>query len=588
MPISKKTEKPKDVKKVLFRLWKYLYMHKWPLAAAFILTVASNLLSVAAPKLSGNAIDAIGINKGEVDLEKVFYYCGLMIAFYVISAILSYILSRIMIFVSQKIIYQMRKDVFNKLMLLPVSFFDRHQAGDIISRISYDIDTVNSSLSSDLIQICTSVFTVAGSFIMMCTISVKLLSVFFVTIPIALFFTKYMTAKVKPYFKKRSAKLGELNGFVEEVITTQKTTKVYNREKEMIAAFDEKNEEAVDAYYKAEYYSCKVGPNVNFVNNLSLALISVFGSILYIKGNLRLGMLSSFVLYSRKFSGPINETANIISELQAACAAAERVFLLLDEPGEINRIYKTTVDERIYGDVDIENLNFSYTPGKQIIYDFNLNAPKGKMIAIVGHTGSGKTTIINLLMRFYDPESGNIKIDGKNVLNINKNAVRKSFAMVLQDTWLFYGSIYDNIVYGKKDATLEDVKRVCRSAKIDDYIESLPNGYDTILNENAMNLSQGQKQLLTIARAMLLDADMLILDEATSNVDTRTEMQIQQAMRTLMKDKTCFIIAHRLSTIETADNILVMDKGRIVQQGTHRELLKQKGLYSELYNAQFE
>lgn len=586
--VSAGGEKPKDRKKVLKRLWKYLYMHKGYIIVAVTLSVLSNLLAIVGPKLSGDAIDAIGTTAGNVNFQKVFYYCALMIVFYIASSLLSYVLSRVMISMSQKIIYQMRKDVFNKLVTLPVRFFDSHQIGDVVSRISYDIDTVNSSLSNDLIQICTSVFTVVGSFIMMCTISAELLVVVFVTIPTALFFTKYMTTRVRPYFRKRSAKLGELNGFVEEIITGHKTTKVYNREKEIMKRFDEKNDDAVCAYYNAEYLSSRVGPSVNFVNNLSLALISVIGSVLYIFGKITLGKLSSFVLYSRKFSGPINETANIISELQSACAAAERIFLLIDEESEPADIYGAEELKDVSGNINIENLKFGYTPEKTIIHNFNLHAESGKMVAIVGHTGAGKTTLINLLMRFYDPQRGVISIDGKNIAKVTRESLRKSFAMVLQDTWLFYGSIYENLVYGKKDASMEDVKRVCSAARIDRYIESLSDGYDSILNENGMNISQGQKQLLTIARAMLLDSSMLILDEATSNVDTRTEMLIQDAMRKLMKGKTCFVIAHRLSTIQTADVILVMKDGDVVEQGKHDELLAKKGVYAELFNSQFK
>ncbi len=583
-----KHEKPKDRKKVLKRLWKYLYAYKWYIVLALFLTVVSNLLMMLGPKLSGDAIDAIGTKAGGVNFEKVIHYCVLMVIFYLISALLSYCLSRLMIVLSQKIIYKMRKDVFEKLVALPVKFFDSHQAGDIISRISYDIDTVNASLSHDLIQICTSLFTVTGSFIMMLFISKTLLLVFFITIPMALFFTKYMTTKVRPYFKKRSAKLGELNGFAEEIISGQKTTKVYNKEKAFIEKFDVKNEEAVEAYYKAEYYSSRVGPCVNFVNNLSLALISVLGAFLYIRKGISLGNLSSFVLYSRKFSGPINESANIISEIQSACAAAERIFLLIDESPELADAPDAYELKNVKGNIEFKNVRFGYNNDKTVIKNLSLDVKQGQMIAIVGHTGAGKTTIINLLMRFYDPQAGSIKIDGKDITEVSRESLRKAFAMVLQDTWLFGGTIYENLVYGNKNACREDVIKACKNAKIHSYIESLSDGYDTVLNENGMNISQGQKQLLTIARAMLLNSEMLILDEATSNVDTRTEMQIQSAMRQLMKNKTCFVIAHRLSTIQAADLILVMESGDVKEQGTHEELLKKKGVYHKLYFSQFQ
>ena len=581
-------EKPKDRKKVLLRLWTYLYAHKWMSLGAVLLTVGSNLLALLGPMLSGRAIDAIGVEPGQADFPTIFLYCGLMVAFYAVSSLLSYILSILMIQLSQKIVYQMRQQVFNRLTELPVGYFDTHQTGDIVSRISYDIDTVNASLSNDLVQIAASAITVVGSFLMMVLISPVLVLVFAVTIPMSILFTRYMTKKVRPLFHMRSVRLGELNGFVEENITGQKTTKAYHQEETMISRFDEKNKAAVDSYYNADYYGGMTGPSVNFINNLSLAFVSIFGAILYLWGHLSIGDLSSFVLYSRRFSGPINEAANILSELQSACAAAERVFRLIDEepepadaPGAVEAVH-------VRGDVAMDHVHFGYDPGKTIIHDLSLHAPPGGLTAIVGPTGAGKTTLINLLMRFYDPQSGSITLDGRDIRQITRKSLRLSYAMVLQDTWLFTGTIFDNLAYGKKDAKLEDVQAAAKAARIHRYIMSLPQGYDTVLDESGMNISQGQKQLLTIARAMLLDAKMLILDEATSNVDTRTEIQIQAAMRELMKDKTCFVIAHRLSTIQNADNILVVRDGDIVEQGTHQQLMEQGGFYASLYNSQFQ
>ena len=581
-------EKPKDRKKVLLRLWTYLYAHKWMSLGAVLLTVGSNLLALLGPMLSGRAIDAIGVEPGQADFPTIFLYCGLMVAFYAVSSLLSYILSILMIQLSQKIVYQMRQQVFNRLTELPVGYFDTHQTGDIVSRISYDIDTVNASLSNDLVQIAASVITVVGSFLMMVVISPVLVLVFAVTIPMSILFTRYMTRKVRPLFHMRSVRLGELNGFVEENITGQKTTKAYHQEETMISRFDEKNKAAVDSYYNADYYGGMTGPSVNFINNLSLAFVSIFGAILYLWGHLSIGDLSSFVLYSRRFSGPINEAANILSELQSACAAAERVFRLIDEepepadaPGAVEAVH-------VRGDVAMDHVHFGYDPDKTIIHDLSLHAPPGGLTAIVGPTGAGKTTLINLLMRFYDPQSGSITLDGTDIRQITRKSLRLSYAMVLQDTWLFTGTIFDNLAYGKKDAKLEDVQAAAKAARIHRYIMSLPQGYDTVLDESGMNISQGQKQLLTIARAMLLDAKMLILDEATSNVDTRTEIQIQAAMRELMKDKTCFVIAHRLSTIQNADNILVVRDGDIVEQGTHRQLMERGGFYASLYNSQFQ
>ena len=581
-------DKPQDRKRVLLRLGQYLSRHLGMVITALVLTVTSNLLALIGPALSGKAIDAIGSEPGGVDFSTVFYYCGLMLLFYAVSAILSYILSVLMIHLSQKIVYQMRQDVFDHLTELPVRYFDSHQTGDIVSRISYDIDTVNASLSTDLLQIATSAITVGGSLVMMILISPELVLVFAVTIPTSIFFTRYMVKKVRPLFRKRSMKLGELNGFVEEIITGQKTIKAYHQEETMTGRFDVRNKEAVDAYYMADYYGSMTGPSVNFINNLSLALISMFGAMLFLFGHISLGNLSSFVLYSRKFSGPINEMANIISELQSACAAAERVFRLIDEPPETPDLPKAQEISHVQGRVDLAHVKFGYDPSRVIIHDLNLIAKPGSLVAIVGPTGAGKTTIINLLMRFYDPDSGQIRLDGREIRQITRKSLRLSYAMVLQDTWLFHGSVFDNIAYGKKGATLEDVIAAAKAAHIHRYVMRLPNGYDTIPNEDGMNISQGQKQLLTIARAMLLDARMLILDEATSNVDTRTEQQIQAAMRTLMEGKTCFVIAHRLSTIQNADTILVVQNGEIVEQGNHEELMRRGGVYANLYRSQFQ
>lgn len=573
---------------VLLRLWKYLYHYKWLLLAAFLLTVASNLFALIGPLLSGYAIDAIEPGKGRVDFQVVFHYALLMLLFYIASAIMGYILSIIMIKLSRSVVYRMRKDIFDKLASLPIGFFDRHQTGDVISVISYDVDTINTSLSNDLLQICTSLITVAGSFIMMLSISPPLTLVFVVTIPISVLITSYMTKKVRPLFRKRSAKLGELNGYIEEITSGQKTTKAYHREKIMIDRFDVKNREAVDAYFQADYYASVTGPSMNFINNLSLALISIFGAILYMGGSLSLGSISSFVLYSRKFSGPINEFANIISELQSAFAAAERVFRLIDEEPEPEDSPDASELNKVRGDVKIENVSFGYDPGKSIIHNFKLDAPQGSVIAIVGPTGAGKTTIINLLMRFYDAEAGAIYVDDHNIKAVTRKSLRLAYTMVLQDTWLFHGTIFENIAYGKENVTLEEVTRAARAARIHNYIMSLTDGYDTVLSDNGTNISKGQKQLLTIARAMLLDSSMLILDEATSNVDTQTERRIQAAMLQLMKNRTCFVIAHRLSTIKNADLILVVRDGNIVEQGTHPELMRRRGFYYELYHSQYD
>lgn len=574
-------------KYLVVRLWKYLSRYRLLLFLGAAFMLLSNFLSLLGPRLSGKAIDAISTKKGGVDFKTVFYYTGLMAFFYVLSAVFSYALSLLTIRLTRNVIYQMRKDVFESLSKLPVSFFDRYQTGDIISVVSYDIDTVNQSLAGDFLQILQSVITVFFSFVMMLAIAPPMVLIFVVTIPVSVMMTKFVTSRSRPLYRVRSAKLGELNGFSEEMLNGQKTTRAYGREADVIEAFERKNVEAVDANTKAEYYGTLSGPSVNFMNNISMALISVFGSILYLNGKIRLGDVSSFVQYSRKFSGPINETANIIGELQSAFAAAERVFRLIDELPEKPDRESARVLQEVYGNVFLKDVAFSYQDGQPILHDFNLEALAGQQIAIVGPTGAGKTTVINLLMRFYDIDSGIILLDGQDIYGIKRDSLRRAYSMVLQDTWLFHGTIFENLTYGNENITGEEVERAAKAAGIHSYIMSLPEGYDTILSDNAVHISKGQRQLLTIARAMLSDSRMLILDEATSNVDTRTEMQIQKAMRRLMEDKTCFVIAHRLSTIRNADMILVVNYGTVVERGTHEQLLAMEGFYQKLYAAQF-
>ena len=577
-----------DIGALLRRLLRYMGRNSLLLALALILSLSSSLLALYGPKLSGEAINAIALGPGKVDFATVYRCGGLMVLFYLGAATLTYLLNVVMIRLSQGVSRQMRHDVFENLTSLPVGFFDQYQTGDIISTITYDIDTVNQSLSSDLLQILQSIVTVVMSFVMMLSIAPKLILIFLLTIPVTFGFTRWLTKRVRPLFRRRSAKLGQLNGFVEEMLNGQKTIRAYGRENAVQELFDEKNAQAVQAYTVAEANGTVTGPSVNFINNVSLALVCVFGSVLFLNGQIRLGDLSSFVQYSRKFSGPINEIANIISELQSAFAAAERVFSLIDAAPEPTDAPDAQVLTHVQGDVRMEHVDFSYTPGTPIIQDLNFHAKPGSLTAIVGPTGAGKTTIINLLMRFYDVNGGTIYVDGKDIRHLTRDSLRKAFTMVLQDTWLFHGTIYENIAYGNPNATMEDVVRAAKAAHIHSYISRLPQGYDTVLSDNGTSISKGQKQMLTIARAMLLDAHMLILDEATSNVDTRTEQQIQAAMRELMKDKTCFVIAHRLSTIRSADHILVLDGGKVVEQGTHDSLMAQNGFYRKLYESQFD
>ena len=537
--------------------------------------------------MSGLAIECIEPGFGKVQFEKLPIYILLMAVFYIVSGILSYLLTKLMIITSRKITFKMRHDIFDKLQTLPVGYFDTHPVGDIISRISYDTDTINTSLSTDVIHIFAGIITVIGSLGMMIFISTRMTLIFAVTVPLTILLTKYITSKTRPLFRARSKKLGELNGFVEEMSSGQKTIRAYNREEAIIERFDARNEETVHAYFKAEYYGGIIGPSVNFVNNLSLSLVSIFGAILYINNLITIAKISSFVLYSRKFSGPINEIANIISELQSTLSAAERVFALLDESPEPADKDKAITANNIYGNVEFCDVSFGYKKDIQVIKNLNIKVKQGDTIAIVGPTGAGKTTLVNLLMRFYDVDSGCILIDNKPITDITRKSMRLAYSMVLQDTWLFHGTVFENIAYGKENATYADVEKVCRDAGIHNYIMTLPQGYNTILIDGGTNISKGQKQLLTIARAMLADAKLLILDEATSNVDTRTEKQIQKTILKLMEGKTCFVIAHRLSTIRDADMILVVKDGSVNEFGTHDELIAKNGFYKEMFDAQF-
>ncbi len=598
---------PKTRSKVLRRLGKYVFAHKWHVLLAFCLMLVSNVLALIAPKLSGAAIDAIKPGQGAVDMSSVIYYCILLLLCYAVSAAMSYVLAVTMVKLSQKIIYTMRRQLFDRLTELPVGYFDTHATGDIISHISYDVDTVNASLSHDLLQICTSIITVVGSLIMMISISPALILVFAVTVPVSIIFTRYKTKRIRPLFRKRSMKLGMLNGYAEEMLSGQRSIKVYGREDVITGRFDERNADAVDAYYDADYHGAIIGPGVNFINNFSMALVIILGGICYMYSItgvvertsiffMTLGGVSAFVQYSRKFAGPINEFANILSELQSAMSAAERVFRIIDEPDEDqlsaareqNKDYSgREVLENVRGAVKLKNVKFGYVPGKTILHDLSIDVKPGSTVAIVGPTGAGKTTIINLLMRFYDVDAGKIYVDGREIREFTRDSLRRAYTMVLQDTWLFGGTIAENISYGRSDATMEEIIGAAKAAKIHSFIEALPRGYDTVLTDDGINISKGQKQLITIARAMLPKSSMLILDEATSNVDSRTEIKIQEAMHALMEGRTCFVIAHRLSTIQNADIILVVKDGNVIEQGNHETLMAAGGFYSSLYNSQF-
>ena len=580
--------KPKDTRGTLRRMLRFLGPFRWVILGVAGLSLVSNVLSLWGPNLAGSAIREAAAGKGLVNFERVAYYATLMLVCYLASSLLGFVISLIMTVVSKRVGRQMRQSVFDKLMKLPVGYFDRHQAGDIISRVSYDIDVISTCIATDVVQILTSVVTVVGSVVMMVSISLPLSAVVLVTVPVAISYTAWMRKRTQPRYAKRSRSYGDMNGFVEEMLSGQKTILAYAYEDKVDERFDKINQTAADAYADAEHYGVTIGPTMSGINNLSLSLIGLLGAVLFMNGAIDLGRISSFVLYSRKFAGPINAIAEIVNELFSALAAAERVFTLLDEQEEAADAENAVELSDVQGRVEADHVVFGYDPGRTIIHDLSLTAEAGRLTAIVGPTGVGKTTVINLLMRFYDPDSGCIRIDGQDIREATRRSVRSAYAMVLQDTWVFNGTIFDNIAYGKENATMEEVVAAAKAAHIHPFIMRLPQGYQTVISEDGGNISKGQKQLLTIARAMLYNAPMLILDEATSNVDTATEREIQRAMRELMKGRTCFVIAHRLSTIENADLILVMNGGDVVEQGTHAELMEKKGFYYGLYSAQFE
>lgn len=589
-------EKPKDFKGTFKRLLQYLSPYKYQLVLVVLLAALSTVFSIFTPKIMGKATTKLfegimmkqrGIPGAKIDFEYIFKIIITLGWLYVASAAFSYLQQFIMASVSQKTVYNMRKDVNEKLSRLPLKFFDSQTHGEILSRIINDVDNISTTLQQSITQLITSVVTLIGVTILMLTISPLMTLVTFIALPLSIFVTKSVIPRSQEHFAEQQKVLGELNGHIEEMYAGHKIVKAFGNEKVALSEFNDINNRYYDASWKAQFISGIIRPLIVFINNIGYVFISVIGSILVTKNKITIGDVQAFIQYSRQFTQPIVQTANIANVLQATIASAERVFELLDEEEEIPDKKDAKVIALQQGEVRFEDVQFSYKKDEPLIEEMNIAAKKGQVIAIVGPTGAGKTTLVNLLMRFYELDGGRITIDGVDIRDLRRSDLRSIFGMVLQDTWLFTGTIKDNIAYGKEGATFEEVVEAAKAAHADHFIRTLPDGYDTVLNEDATNISQGQKQLLTIARAILADPVVLILDEATSSVDTRTEVYIQKAMQKLMQGRTSFVIAHRLSTIRDADLILVMNEGRVVEQGKHEELLEKDGFYAELYNSQF-
>lgn len=587
--------KAKNFKGSMKRLINYLKPMFPRLILIFILAALSTLFTVASPKILGSATNTIveGVahmsrGTGGIDFTALGKILMLLAGFYLLSAFFSYLQQYLMAGVAQKTVFTLRKDVNAKLARLPLKYFDSHPHGDVLSTITNDVDNISNTLQQSITQLITSAVTLIGVTIMMFSISTLLTIIILITLPLGIFVIRPIIGRSQKYFSRQQNALGSLNGHIEEMYTGHRVVKAFGHERESIHTFTQINNDLYEAGWKAQFMSGLVMPLMGLVNNIGYIVIAVVGGLLAATGRLLIGDIQAFIQYSRQFTQPINQLANIANILQSTVASAERVFEVLDEQEAVPEAEVPIHIENPKGSVTFEHVSFGYEPDQLLMKDMNIQVEPGQTIAIVGPTGAGKTTLINLLMRFYEVNSGKIKVDGVDITNLTRKELRNLFGMVLQDTWLFKGTIKDNIAYGKEGATFEDVVRAAKAAHADHFIRTLPNGYDTILNEEASNISQGQKQLLTIARAILSDPAILILDEATSNVDTRTESYIQNAMTRLMEGRTNFVIAHRLSTIKDADKILVMKAGTVVEQGTHEELLHQGGLYADLYNSQFD
>ncbi|MBQ8871695.1 MAG: ABC transporter ATP-binding protein [Bacilli bacterium] len=588
-------EKPKNFKKSFKQLLNYLKKYTISISIVMFFAALSTVFAIIGPDILGDAITEIynGLiakitGTGSMNFAAIHKTLIILFSLYLLSCLFNFIQSFIMNSISCKIAYSLRKDISKKINRLPMKYFDKKTHGEVLSVVTNDVDTLSGNLSQSLSQIITSITTIIGVLYMMIKISGTMTLASLMIMPISLFGVMFIVSKSQGFFKKQQDYLGNVNGVVEEVYGGHEVVKAFNGEEKALESFNEYNEKLADVAWKSQFISSAMHPLMNFIGNLSYVVVSILGGYLAVKNKIEVGDIVSFTQYIRNFNQPISQLAQISSMLQSTVAASERVFEFLEEEEEVEDTLTPLSVKNIKGDIEFNNVHFGYDENKTIINDFSAKIKNGQKIAIVGPTGAGKTTMVKLLMRFYDINSGEILIDGKNIKEFKRGELRSLFGMVLQDTWLYSGTIADNIRYGKLDADIEEVKNACRAASVHHFIKTLPDNYNMVLNEETDNISQGQKQLLTIARVILADPKILILDEATSSVDTRTELLIQKAMDKLMEGRTSFIIAHRLSTIKNADLILVMDKGDIVETGNHKELLKKNGFYAKLYNSQFE
>lgn len=582
---GKKAEKIKDFKGTVQRLIGYLIEKKLSVLIVFILCFVTTLISIFGTRLNGYTIDNF-IETG--DMKGLAFICIMLVLMYLANIFSTYYQNIVMIKIAQRVSARIRKDLFESLQKLPLKYFDTHSSGDLMSRLTNDVDNINTTLSQSVTQLFSGVINIIGMFIAMLILSPILTLIGMITVPLTFITTKLLAKKTQRFFVKQQKELGSLNGYIEEMVSGQKVVLLFSEEEKVKEEFGKINERITKSAIIAQGVSSFMGPINNFINNISYLIISVAGGYLILKGHsITVGVVFSFLLYMRNFTRPINEIMNLFNTIQSALAGAERVFEVIDEDKEQDKESAKNIDN-IEGHVELKNVTFSYEEGKEILKNVSIEAKNGEVIAIVGPTGAGKTTIINLLTKFYDIDSGDILIDGKNINEITRESLRKTVSMVLQDTYLFSESVSDNIRYGRLDASDEDVIKAAKMADAHHFIKQLPEGYNTVLSDNGGNLSQGQRQLLAIARAILSNASILILDEATSSIDTRTEVLIQNAMLKLMEGKTTFVIAHRLSTIRNADKILALKDGEIIESGTHDELLSKDGFYANLYNSQFK